>query len=41
MRRRRSTSNELDHRRKERYKEKKDIIHKKRKKEKLKQKRVK
>jgi hypothetical protein len=41
MQRRRSISSEPDHRGKERYKEKKNTIHKKKEKEKLKQREVK
>jgi hypothetical protein len=41
MRRRRSTSSRPDHRGKERYKEEKDVIHKRKKEEKPKQREVK
>jgi hypothetical protein len=41
MQRKKSTSSKLDHRRKERYKEEKDVIHKRREERKLKQREVK
>jgi hypothetical protein len=41
MQKRRSTGNRPDHREKERYREEKNIIHKEKEKEKLKQKEVK
>jgi hypothetical protein len=41
MRRRRSTSSELDHKGKERYRREKDVMYKKRKKRKPKQRKVK